>query len=154
MQEDRQGNVWLTADETLWRFTRATEEWVKFVPPAPDSSPNYISALALDKAGEPWLTTMSSNRPRLYHLQNDVWFPIIPFNSCNSPASVLVDSADRVWCPTLDGIYQIVDDHPILVSHLDTSAAQMTMDSTGRIWAVGRDSSSANDNLSLWVVNP
>jgi len=154
VQEDRQGNVWLTAAETLWRFTRATEEWVKFAPPAPGPSPNYIGALALNKAGEPWLTTMSSNRPILYHLQNGVWFPIIQFNYLSGFANIFIDSDDRVWIPTRDDIYQIVDDHPILVSHLNTFASHMTMDSTGRIWAIGKDSSSANDNLSLWVVNP
>jgi ligand-binding sensor domain-containing protein len=153
VQEDRQGNVWLTADETLWRFTRATEEWVKFAPPATGSSPNYIGALALNKAGEPWLTTMSSNQPILYHLQNSVWSPIIPFNSRSAFANIFIDSDDRVWTTMHDGIYQIVDGHPRLVSHLDI-AAPLTMDSTGRIWAVGRDISSANDELSLWVVNP
>ncbi len=152
VQEDRQGDVWLTADETLWRFSRATEEWIKFVPPASGSSPNYIAALALNKAGEPWLTTWS-NQPILYHLQNGVWSPIIPFNPLSGYALIFIDSADRVWTPMHDGIYQILDDQPILVSHLDI-AAPLTMDSAGRIWAVGRDSSSANDKLSLWVVNP
>lgn len=161
VQEDRQGNVWLKADETLWRFTRATKQWVKFTPPAPvsSSSPNYISALALNKAGEPWLTTFTCaasggcNGSTLYHLQNGVWFPIIPLNSGNSSAGVFIDSDDRVWTTMRDGIYQIVDDQPILVSHLDI-AAPLTMDSAGRIWVVGRDSSSANDKLSLWVTNP
>jgi ligand-binding sensor domain-containing protein len=156
VQEDRQGNVWLTAAETLWRFTPATEEWVKFTPPPP-GSPNYMSALALNKAGEPWLTTMwsNSNRPMpiLYHLQNGVWSPIIPFHPRSGFANIFIDSDDRVWIPTLDGIYQIVDDQPILVSHLNIDS-RLTTDSTGRIWAVGRDSSSANDNLSLWVVHP
>jgi ligand-binding sensor domain-containing protein len=154
VQEDRQGNVWLTADETLWRFTRATEEWVKFTPPAPDSSPNYIRVLALNKAGEPWLTTMSSNRPILHHLQNGVWSPIIPFHPQHGFAGIFIDSDDRVWTTTNDGICRIVDGQPIFVSHLITSASKMTMDSTGRLWAIGEDSSSANDKLSLWVVNP
>jgi len=153
IHEDRQGNVWWVASETLWRFTRATEEWVKIASPAPGSSPNYISALAFNKAGELWLTVWS-NGSTLYHLQNDVWSPIIPLNSGSGVAGIFIDSADRVWIPTRAGIYQIVDDQPILVSHLETFASYMTMDSTGRIWAIGKDSSSANDELSLWVVNP
>jgi hypothetical protein len=151
MQEDRQGNVWWAVDNTLWRFTRATKQWVKFTPPAPSSSPNYISALALNKAGEPWLTVWS-NGSTLYHLQNDVWSPIIPLNSGSGAAGIFIDSADRVWIPTRAGIYQIINDQPKLVSHLIVSAR--TMDATGKIWAVGRDSSNANRELSLWVVNP
>jgi hypothetical protein len=160
MQEDRQGNVWLAADKVLWRFTHATEEWIKFTPPAP-GPPNNITSLALNKAGEPWLTTLtcdeasaSCNGSTLYHLQNDVWLPTIPFNSHNSSVGVFIDSADQVWTTTRDGIYRVVDDHPILVSHLNISFSPLTMDSTGRIWAIGKDSSSANDKLSLWVVNP
>jgi ligand-binding sensor domain-containing protein len=152
-QEARQGNVWLTADETLWRFTRATKQWVKFTPPASASSPNYIRALALNKAGEPWLTTMSSNRPIFYHLQNDVWLPTIQLHPDSRYALLFIDSADRVWITTHNGIYQILDDQPVLVSHLEI-AAPLTMDSSGRIWVVGRDSSSVNRELSLWVVNP
>jgi hypothetical protein len=113
MQEDRQGNVWLGVDNTLWRFTRATKEWVNFAPAERVST--RITALAFNEAGEPWFMPRTCDSQRgciastLYHLQNDVWIPI-SLNPGIGFSSLLIDPANHVWVSAKDGVYQIVNE--------------------------------------------
>jgi len=157
MHEDRQGNVWLGVDNGLWHFTRATKEWTQYPLPELSSAHLISTSMAFNEAGEPWFTSRTCDsqwhctQSTLYHLKHGAWIPSIPPNTgIGGYADVLIDHADRVWA-TRDGVYQIVNYQPKLVSHLQVRA--WTMDKDGKIWAIGTDPS-ADNRLSLWVVNP
>jgi len=155
MQEDRQGNVWAGMNTTLWRFTRTTKEWTHY--PLPELPSPYITSMDFNESGEPWFTSLTCDPQRgctgstLYHLQNDIWIPINPPNPDSRFFSVLINPTNQVWASATDGIYQIANNQPNLVSHLRVSS--WTMDSTGKIWVIGTDPS-ANNKPSLWVTNP
>jgi len=157
MHEDRQGNIWLGVDNALWRFTRATREWTQYPLPEPSSAHLISTSMAFNEAGEPWFTSLTRDsqghytRSTLYHLKHGAWIPsILPNTDIWGYENVLIDNADRVWV-SWDGVYQIVNYQPKLVSHLQVRA--WTMDKDGKIWAIGIDPS-VDNRLSLWVVNP
>jgi ligand-binding sensor domain-containing protein len=155
MHEDRQSNVWLVVDNTLWRFTRATKEWTPYT--LPELQSRYITSMTFNEAGKPWFIAPICDSQRgctgstLYYLQNDIWIPTSPLNPSSRFFSVLIAPTDQVWVSGTDGVYQIVNDQPKLVSYLRVSS--WAMDKAGKIWVIGNDPST-NNKLSLWVVNP
>jgi hypothetical protein len=158
MHEDRQGNVWLATDNALWRFTRATKEWTRYALPELPSVHLIYTYMAFNESGEPWFIAYSCDSQMrgctwstLYHLQNDNWISISPPYPGIQFSRVLLDRTDQVWASGTDGIYQIVNDQPKLVSYLGVSS--WAMDKAGKMWVIGNDPS-ANNRLSLWVTNP
>jgi len=152
---EHQGHIWMATHDSLWGFARATKEWTHYSLTQPPST--QIISLAFNESGEPWFISLTCDSQRgctestLYHLQNETWIPISPSNPDIRFFSLLIDLTNQVWVSAQDGVYQIVNDQPNLVSHLIVSA--WTMDRTGKIWVIGRDPS-ADNKLSLWVINP
>lgn len=158
MHEDRQGNVWLATDNALWRFTRTTKEWTRYTLPELPSVHLIYTYMAFNESGEPWFIAYTCDSQMrgctwstLYHRQNDIWIPINPPYPGIRFSDVLIDSADQVWASGTDGVYQITNDQPKLVSYLRVSS--WAMEKAGKIWVIGNDPS-ANDSPSLWVMNP
>ena len=155
MHEDRQGNICLGVDNALWLFTRATKEWTHYVVPGTPSA--HITSLDFNESGEPRFISLTCDSQRgctestLYHLQDDIWISISPPNPGGRFFSVLIDPTNQVWVSGTDGVYQIVNDQPKLMSYLRVSS--WAMDKAGKIWVIGRDPSTDN-RLSLWVLNP
>ena len=152
---EHQGHVWMATHDSLWRFARATKEWTQYALTQPPST--HITALAFNASGEPWFISLACDPQRsctestLYHLQNEIWIPISPANPDVRFSRLLIDSTNQVWVTASDGVYQIVNNHPNLASHLIVSS--WTMDREGKIWVIGRGPS-VDNKLSLWVTNP
>ena len=152
---EHKGHVWIATNDSLWAFTRATKEWTHYALTQPPST--HITSLAFNDSGEPWFISLNCDsqtgctETTIYHLHNEIWIPISPLPPGTRFFSLLIDSANQVWASASDGIYQIVNDQPNLVSHLITYS--WSTDRTGKIWAIGRDPS-ADNRFSLWVTNP
>lgn len=155
IQEDRAGNIWVGVDYSLWRFTSATQEWVNFtLPELSTDSHSYIMDLDIDKAGEPWLLAEHCGAgggcaSALYRLQDGVWIPFSAY-TLDQPREVFIDPADHPWVWTFDKLYRIVDDKPQLIP--DLIVDDWTIDTSGRIWVVGKVGQ--EDKISLWLATP
>ena len=151
---EHHGQVWMATPDSLWGFDRATKEWTHFALTQPTST--HITSLAINESGEPWFISLNCDsqsgcrETTVYHLQNEIWIPINPLPGIRF-ISLLTDTANQIWVWASDGVYQIVNNQPHLVSHLRVDS--WTMDKAGKIWVIGRDPS-VNNKLSLWVANP
>ncbi len=147
---EHQGQVWMATHDSLWGFARATKEWTHYA--LTQSPSTHIISLAFNESGEPWFISLSCESQKgctestLYHLQNEIWIPISSSNPDVRFFSLLIDLTNRVWVAENNGVYQIVNNQPNLVSHLIVSS--WTMDRAEKIWVIGRDPS-ADNRLSL-----
>jgi len=159
IQEDAAGNIWMAVNFSLWRFTPSTQAWVNFtLTEFSAHSQSFIFDIAISDAGEPWLITQAlcpgggaCTSRTLYHLEEGVWRPVGSITNVSiNLGAVLSDSAGTIWLlPSQgeSGFYRIVDNIPQLVSNLIVN--DWTMDTTGRIWVIGK--AGQEDKDSLWL---
>ena len=159
IQEDAAGNIWMAVNFSLWRFTPSTQAWANFtLTEFSAHSQSFIFDIAISDAGEPWLITQAlcpgggaCTSRTLYHLEEGVWRPVGSITNVSiNLGAVLSDSAGTIWLlPSQgeSGFYRIVDNIPQLVSNLIVN--DWTMDTTGRIWVIGK--AGQEDKESLWL---
>jgi hypothetical protein len=140
MEQDSLGRVWLNVDGDLWRYDGA---WTLFAPPeAPEGLRNgFITDLALDPAGDPWLTMDLCGGASCYgwlvhyYVHDGVWTQITELLDDYYPVQKPVFDADGTpWLFWNGNLYRMAGDVPELVTRFVVYS--LSVDAAGRAWLV------------------
>jgi hypothetical protein len=155
IEEDGLGRVWVSLDDTLWRYDPASGSWTQFVPPAPpDDFPRYgwVYDLAVDRAGDAWpilalcggASCFTGNIP--FHLHDGEWTQLANRDEEFGVPAVVLDGNDTPWLFWDCGIYRVVNDVPEHVA--DQCASSIAAAPDGTIYFVGP----MGDDFYLWAL--
>jgi len=139
--------VWLGVDGDLWRYDG---EWTLFAPPEPPEGlrNGFITDLALDPAGDPWLTLALCGGASCYgwlvhyYVHDGVWTQVGELLDDYYPVQKPVfvprqgdlDAMGTPWLFWNGNLYRIEGDAPELVARFIVYV--LSADSAGRAWFV------------------
>jgi hypothetical protein len=147
--------VWVSLDDSLWRYDPASGRWTQFVPPAPpDDYPRFgwVYDLAVDRAGDAWpilalcggASCFTGNVP--YHLHDGEWTQLADREEGHGLPAIVFDVNDTPWLFWACEIYRVVDDVPEHVA--DQCAYSVTAGPDGALYFVGP----MGDDFYLWAL--
>jgi hypothetical protein len=144
IEQDDWGRVWLGVDGSLWRYDG---DWTLFAPPeAPEGLRNgFLTDLALDPAGDPWLTLDLCGGGSCYgwlvhyYVHDGVWTQIGDLMDDYYPVQGAVfvpeqGGFDTPWLFWEGNLYRVLGDMPELVARFVVYS--LSVDAAGQVWLV------------------
>ena len=142
IHQDAEGNLWMGADDTLWRYTLSTGQWESY--PVPSPIEGYyrvvVSYINVSPEGVPWVYFMMCggaccDEYRLMRLDNDQWVTV---SSYYWYTHVVFDPTGTAWLFYPNSIVRYVDGEGSDFGGIFCTDAAIS-DSKGRVWVVGGD---------------
>jgi PAS domain S-box-containing protein len=111
IQEDAQGNLWITADNALVRFDPATEEVIPYVT---EEEGGRLTDIVPDPAGGWWMSAAAG----LYHFDSNTETLRLANGEVRGGNAILMGQDGFLWVASINGLFQIDPRTEAVVRHL------------------------------------
>lgn len=155
---DRTGNVWLGAQDALWRYEPASQKWTSFL--LPQSSRlgynfTYTRDLIVDHFGDIWVILQycggasCDTISRLHRIHAGEWSQVLETQDWFTPLKQLaLDGSGQGWLFWDGTVYKLSGDEMVPEAALAARGVHISPD--GRVWMVA----GYEDHADLWSLGP
>ena len=155
---EKAGNVWLGADDTVWRYRYSDQTWTEYHLPQEflgDYNFAYARQLMVDGNGDAWVIlelcggASCSGPAQVYRIHKGEWSLIQDAPSWDLPLKHLaVDGSGQGWLFWDGEVYKLEGESMKTVASIMARSVDVSLD--GRVWVVADEENGA----ALWLLEP
>ncbi|MBN2386599.1 MAG: hypothetical protein JXB85_06225 [Anaerolineales bacterium] len=155
LERDPQNRMWVGGTDVILIYNSTTGVWVAVEPP-PWQRRQYITSLAFDPTGDPWVGTLlcggaSCDRMAYYFRHEERWLPLLEEGLDIWPApGVAFDRTRVAWICWQGAIYRRTPETLEQVGSLQTGLCTIAADSRRTVWVAALN----GDDAGLWFFSP